>query len=301
MKQRLLSLLAVFVSTSAALAVTPAGVPEGYVVTPFGYYHSSCVRQLAEGDVLKSDELVIQHADGALDGMRACAYPHYTASGEAIAADAKDPSIEHSWIDGAYAETKTSYGGLITKWTVPPAPKSHDGQTIYFFPGLEDYDGVKTIIQPVLGWNAYYKNEWGIASWNCCTKGTVYVSTPQPAKAGDAILGGMYDNCKAGTLECSSWDVITEDVASHKTTKLTNTSNFKQTFNWGFATVLEVYNVVRCSDYPPTDRLTSSEIALYNDQFKQVSPNWVPFVFDKVTPQCGYGASGNETKITITY
>jgi hypothetical protein len=301
MKQNLLCLLVVFVSTSTALAVTPAGVPERYVVTPFGYYHSSCVQVLAEGDVLKPDELVIQHKDGSLDSMRACGYAHYTSGGTAVAPDAKDPSIKHAWIEDVFAKTNTSYGGLITEWKVPPTPKSNDGQTLYFFPGMEDDKDVKTIIQPVLGWNSNYKDAWEIASWNCCTKGTVFESTPVLVKSGDTILGAMYNNCKAGTLECTSWDVITEDATSHKQTELVKTSNFKQTFNWAFSNVLEVYNVVKCADLPPNDALTASDIALYTDGDVQIKdPAWFVTVAN-VTPKCGYGASGTAAKITITY
>src|ERR1035441_2122355 len=41
----------------------PATVPEGYVITPFGYFHPSCVQSLAKGERLLADGRV-QHADG---------------------------------------------------------------------------------------------------------------------------------------------------------------------------------------------------------------------------------------------
>jgi hypothetical protein len=301
MNYKLLSLLAVFASASTVLAATPTGVPEGYVVTPFGYYHASCVQQLAEGDILKPDELVIQHPDGNLDSVHACTYAHYTDTGEAVAADAKEPKIKHAWIEDVFAKTSTSYGALYTEWKVPPAPKSHDGQTVYFFPGFEDDKDVVTILQPVLGWNSAFVDTWNIASWNCCVKGTVFESTPIVVNPGDTILGAVYDNCKAGTLECNSWTVITKDVTSGKQTNLNHTSNFKQTFNWAFVNVLEVYSVVRCSDLPPNDALTARSIELFNDKFDQLnSPSWFLSVAS-VTPKCGYGAHGNETTQTITY
>jgi hypothetical protein len=301
MKQKLLCLLVVFVSASTARAVPLAGVPEGYVVTPFGYYHSSCVQVLGKGDILKPDELVVQHKDGSLDSMRACAYAHYTSGRTPVEPNAKEPSIAHAWIEDVFAQTNTSYGGLITEWKVPPTPKSNDGQTLYFFPGMEDDKDVKTIIQPVLGWNSNYKDAWEIASWNCCTQGTVFESTPLLVQPGDTILGTMHDKCKAGTLECSSWDVITDDVTSHQQTELVNTSSFKQTFNWAFSNVLEVYNVVKCSDLPPNNALTVSDIALYTDGFVQIkNPAWFVSVAN-VTPKCDYGGFVTETKTTITY
>ena len=60
----------------------PSTVPGEYVVTPFGYFHPTCVKQLAQGDVLKPDEGIIQHQDGNLDSIPACNYPHYDAKGK---------------------------------------------------------------------------------------------------------------------------------------------------------------------------------------------------------------------------
>ena len=134
----------------------PAGVPKGYVITPFGYFHPSCVHRLAEGDSFLGNGLTVQHTDGTLTTFPACDYPRFTASGEKIAADAKvqPPTISHSWIVAGNTTTSSSYGEGTATWTVPPAPTSSDGQTIYFFPGFQDYNGGTTIIQPVLGWNS---------------------------------------------------------------------------------------------------------------------------------------------------
>ncbi len=57
---------------------------------------------------------------------------------------------------------------VYSQWTVPPAPASNDGQTLYFFNGLEDINDVVSIIQPVLGWNGNGLSNWSIAAWNCC-------------------------------------------------------------------------------------------------------------------------------------
>jgi len=44
----------------------PAVAPQGYVITPFGYFHPSCVREVASGDTVLADGRV-QHADGTVD------------------------------------------------------------------------------------------------------------------------------------------------------------------------------------------------------------------------------------------
>ena len=46
-----------------------ATVPDGYVATPFGYFHHSCVRSLAKGEKLLPDGRV-QHADATRRRVR---------------------------------------------------------------------------------------------------------------------------------------------------------------------------------------------------------------------------------------
>lgn len=67
--------------TPAAGPNRPAAVPEGYVITPFGYFHPSCVRTLGASEKLLADGRV-RHADGTTDVSAAvCAYAHFTANG----------------------------------------------------------------------------------------------------------------------------------------------------------------------------------------------------------------------------
>ena len=79
-----------FLASTTAHAQAPAGpnrpseVPDGYVITPSGYFHPSCVRQLAEGETLLEGGRVLQHADGTAESVPVCAYPHYTARGEIL-------------------------------------------------------------------------------------------------------------------------------------------------------------------------------------------------------------------------
>src|ERR1700730_2616711 len=65
----------------------PASVPQGYVITPFGYFHPSCVNHLAQRDKLLPEQRVIQHPNGTTQPMPVCAYPHYRADGEAVMGD----------------------------------------------------------------------------------------------------------------------------------------------------------------------------------------------------------------------
>jgi hypothetical protein len=287
---------------TAAQALTPAGpkrpatVPAGYVITPFGYFHPSCVGHLAKGDVVRQDEKAIQHANGTSEDMHVCAYPHYKADGEKVTGDEKavdQPTISHAWVEYAGTTTTSSYGFMYAYWNVPPAPSTNDGQTVYLFNGLEDYSDVVTIIQPVLGWNSDYPSAWGIASWNCCVTGTAYEATPKPVNSGDLILGALFDTCAAGTKSCASWDIFTLDVTTGGESELINTSSFGQTFNWAFGGVLEVYNIAQCGDYPSNGSINFYDQGLYNDKFVELAkPAWkVTNLSSGLTPQCGYGGS----------
>jgi hypothetical protein len=279
----------------------PAGVPDGYVITPFGYFHPSCVRQLREGETLLADGRVIQHADGTIEDIPACDYPRYKANGEIVTAG--EPPTINGWVESANTTTTTSYGALTATWVVPPGPTSNNGQTLYFFPGLEDIDDVVSIIQPVLGWNADFGGAWGIASWNCCPRGITVESSPVSVNPGHEIRGIIRSACSAGTLSCSKWEVTSEDVTTGQSTKLSNTPSEGQTFNWAFAGVLEAYSVVQCSDYPSNGSLTFSDLALYDYNFDRISnPGWSPPNSSPgLTPQCGYGGSVAARQVTLDY
>lgn len=300
------------VGLSSAQALPPAGphrpmnVPENYVITPAGYFHPSCVVHLDKKDVLHRDEKTIEHANGRVDSIPVCQYAHFKPNGDVAADDGlhiKPPTISHAWVEYAGTTTSSSYGELGSDWNVPPAPSANNGQTIYLFPGLEDYNDVVTILQPVLGWNSDYASAWGIASWNCCVSGTVFEATPTRVNVGDKIAGYMWDNCASGTLTCTSWDVLTEDLTTGNYSELMGTSNQGQTFNWAFGGALEVYNVSQCSDYPANGSFSFYDLELYNDSFVEyANPGWTfSNASSGLTPQCGYGASISPATVTLDY
>jgi hypothetical protein len=268
---------------------------------------------MAKGDILHQDEKTIEHANGTIDKIPVCAYPHFKADGEKVIGDERavnPPTIGHAWVEYAGVTTTSAYGFLYGFWNVPPAPTNNDGQTLYYFNGLEDYNDVVSIIQPVLGWNSDYASAWGIASWNCCVNGEVNEATPTPVSSGDLIYGYMFDNCKAGTKTCSSWDIVTWDLTNRNFSEMLDTSNYGQTFNWAFGGVLEVYNIAQCGDYPngPADGYSGAgpaihfyDQALFNDKFKQIAnPAWKINVTSGLTPSCSYGGALPK-EVILTY
>lgn len=292
----------------------PAGVPPDFVITPFGYFHPSCVLQLKKGEYRKND--VLHHTDGSETQAPHCQYPHFSPSGARTSAagdanntllapnqqPAVEPEVGHSWIENAGVTTATAYGKEVTTWKVPPVPLMRDGQTIFFFPGFQDLGDPQTsILQPVIG--SYDGGQWTMASWNCCLAGTADQSTPIAINPGDTILGTSEMTCAAGTTQCATWNVITQDQTANQSTELTATPSDGQTFNWAFGGVLEVYNLDQCLDYPPNASLTFTS-QLYDSNLNLISsPAWVGSGAPASTlqPQCNYGVTTTPTQTTLQY
>jgi len=285
--------------TAAAADNRPAVVPQNFVITPFGYYHPSCINHLAQGDVLHTDEKAIARANGTREPIPMCGFPHFKADGTRVdgnePAGQDPPTISHAWVEYASITTSTSYGQIYSEWDVPPNPAKTDGQVVYLFNGMEDASDVVTIIQPVLGWNSDYANAWGIAAWNCCVNGQVNEGTPAKANPGDHLEGYTFMTCAKGTLTCSSWDIVIVDTQNGNFSQLIGTSNYGQTFNWAFGAVLEVYNITKCGDYPAPDYLGGvgfTNQSVLNNNFVSITPAWTVTNASKgLTPQCNYGGS----------
>ncbi len=281
----------------------PAQVPEEYIVTPFGYFHPSCVVHLAKDEELLEGGGAVQRADGTIYTVPACEYPQYTARGEMFVAGSgvKPPTIGHSWIVSGAVTVSGAFGKVLANWNVPSAPLSYHDQTVYFFPGLEDYTKDTAILQPVLGWNADFTKAWGIASWNCCPKGTADESSPVQVNTGDVIFGTVETTCSAGTQSCPKWNITTEDQTTGGSTTLPNTPSEGQIFDWAFGGVLEAYSIVQCSDYPPNAYLSFSP-TLYDSWFQLIdNPYWQENDWASgLTPQCDYGAQFSD-EVTLTF
>ena len=276
------------VSMHPSAGVTrPAEVPADYVITPFGYFHPSCVRTLTSGSTVLHDGRV-QHPDGTVEETaQSCAYPHYRVgpSGET------KPTI-NSWVEDIDTTSTSSYGELTSTFTVPTAPTTKASQTVYFFPGFQDTNASGSdisILQPVLTWTG--KGPWNISSWNCCLSGTADQSTPVNVNVGDTIYGTITSTCKSGSTSCATWNVLSEDKTTGKSTTLANTPSDGQTWNWGFGAVLESYSVTTCKDFPAAGTISFST-TLYNDSLVAItSPGWAGELDTTKSPQCSYSQS----------
>ncbi len=292
----------------------PANVPDGYVITPFGYFHPSCVQSLAKGERLLADGR-IQHADGtAEEKVAVCNFPRYTPAGipvNASTAQISPPQANRpggnasaaasGWIEQESITTGSatqSYGSLIAAWTVPPQPLANDGQTLFFFPGFEDINNTESILQPVLQW---FDRQWAIASWNCCLNNITTESPVVNVSPGDEIYGSITSTCPPGTLSCPTWNVLSLDFSTGESTTLSDTPSQGQRFNWAFAGVLEPYSVITCDDYPP-NRQTTFENETFDEYLHPIAnPRWGGSANTTQTPQCNYGVKATAHAATLSY
>ncbi|PMS19383.1 hypothetical protein C0Z18_13730 [Trinickia dabaoshanensis] len=292
----------------------PAGVPKGYVVTPFGFFHPSCVHAVGRGEVLLSDGR-IERADGTALPVRACAYPAYAAKGArlALTGSKQGPALSvpvpagalptaDGWLEASWFNEKAPFGGISANWLVPSAPSSDVGQVLYYFPGLEDYENVVTILQPVLGWNGFNDRAWTISSWNCCTSGNANYSSPEPVATGDTIAGTVSGAWAAGTV-CSTWNIATVDKTNGRQSALKQTSSFGQTFDWAFAGVVEVYGVSACDQYSRNGFVDFTAVSLLDVRDQRIGrPGWqASGLLQDSAPACNYGVTIAPASASLTF
>lgn len=259
-------------ATSAAPALThvraddaskPAAVPTDYVVTPFGYFHPSCVQALQTSEQLRADG-AIQRADGSIRRVEACAHAAFLRDGTLIEPNdeanrrVRQPSTYNGYLQLVSAVIGSGANKMTATMTVPGNPGSVAGQTDYFFPGLEDAQNVVTILQPVLGFNALGDNAWTIASWNCCKSGTTYVGNFVTVKPGDRIFGAMV------STGGQNWSIYAKDLTQSSLPLASlKTQSWGQSFDWIFAGALETYGVSNCSQFPSTGPIQFGNIKTY--------------------------------------
>ena len=192
----------------------PANVPEEYVITPFGYFHTSCLQSLSKGERLLADGRV-QHANGSVNARVAvCGYPHYLRSGMAAnTAKARSLPEINGWVESASITTGSptkSYGALIATWTVPSQPYRDDGQVLYLFP-----DSKTSMAR-----RASCSRSWaGIRVGGHCQLELLpeRIVTNSPAvgvSTGDKIYGSITNSCPPGTPACATWSVLSVDLST---------------------------------------------------------------------------------------
>jgi len=255
------------VSLSLIVSLAQCKTPAGYVQTPSGFRHRSCVHGVESGATVskgKNGELVVKHVNGSGYIIPACFYPPLTR--KVLSALKKTPNrlgdtgwIEYGSFDG------TNFNSFNGYWPVPNAPSTSDGQIVYIFTGLENQAGDE-IIQPVLQWGATPAgggDYWALSSWWVTSFGQALWSTLVNATDGDTIYGTMLMGAQG------SWTIVSNVQGGASTTLNVNNIDPQQ-----MATVtLECYSISTCTDYPSSKSTTFTGLTI-SDGGNTVPATW---------------------------
>jgi len=190
----------------------------------------------------------------------------------------KIPGLGSGWI--AYADWTNTTGRPVstftTTWTVPPAPSTSSGQTVFLFNGMQN---PTMIYQPVLQWGksaAGGGEYWAVASWYADGQGgSALHSTLVRANPGDVLVGIM--TLTGQSTQGFSYNCQFEEIA--------NTSlpiQDVQELTWCIET-LEAYGITKATDYPATTSTAFGFIALTTSTAPATDPAMVWTAVDSVT------------------
>lgn len=302
---------------SVALTVpeTPVGLTQedtGYVVTPAGRYHRSCVHELPMGaQVTKDGE--VRTPNGVINRLARCAFPIYRVP-RGLQRQIETPTV-NGYVERAYAwapdsgyEYATGYTGMSASWRVPQAPAtaySAPHKVYYAFPGLEPAD-FSNILQPVIQYGnngAFGGAYWVMSVWTCgstgwgCAHGNVV-----RIAAGDSIdasiTRGAYYSGGAGAFD---WILSMRDVTANTSSGFTWGMSAATLYNYGIGGAVEVYNLTTCNEFPAVGP-TFQSVKMHDGALNWWGPvpvTWYQSVQSNPTPNCGFGVTTGPETVAI--
>jgi len=270
-----------------ALITLASTINEDYVLVPSGrMVHKSCVHAIPDGATVVAN-LDRSHSIMADHGMNItfprCKFPAKSTRRMAAATFAgmyyQNPSVGIS----------TLYG----EWVVPPNPTGLDGQTLFYWNGVEDssYDAV---LQPVLQFGRSYAgggNDWEVACWYVDNSGTALFSTLLKVTAGDTILGNNVVQADG------TWAITGTSKTLGKSTSLKHKPTSGSLWDVPMQ-ILETYNIVNCvPDYPSGGTMTFNNIKV-TAKGKQITPKWQQLVQNANCGESAAAASATQTSVS---
>ncbi len=254
--------------------VVAAPAPTDLVITPGGPRPRSCVHLVEEGFALVNAQGELHMVDRE-QKIRARFDMREMRPRAGLAVS---PALGSGWItySGWVNTTGTPISSFATTWTVPRAPSTNHGQTIFLFNGIEPSD-YSHILQPVLQWGSSAAGGgayWSVASWYV-GGGNAFHTNLVAVNEGDVLVGVMTVVGESG----HSFNYVSSFQG------IANTSlpiNNNPELTWASET-LESYNVTTCSDYPATDTTPMTQV---NIRTGSTTPSLAWSVYNSVT-DCG--------------
>jgi len=266
----------------------------GYVRTPSGYRHSSCVHEV-EDDALVGADGTVTRTDGTSYVLPACnEKPLPTALAQAAT---------NGWVAASEWVSPTWIRKLTANFTVPAAPSSStSNQLLYFFPGLEPATSTGSpILQPVLQWGVGFAgggSYWAIASWDCHTApGPCTHTALTKVASGDKLHANITGSSCTSDGACT-WKISISDTTTNKTHSL-GSKKETEPFRFVQGAALEAYRVTKCSQYPADKKVEFTSIAIYDGNLARVTPTWDDRSYLLATGCTGVTSTATTT--TLTY
>jgi hypothetical protein len=286
----------------------PTNVPSTYAATPNGFFDPSCIVRVGVDETAHADG-TIHSAGGAVRTAPPCTKPRFDLAGNPMpigraGAGLAEPQAEpatayNGWVESYNTTSIGAVSFLSASWVVPATPSAgNQGQTIFFFNGLEGVPTVESILQPVI---AYENGTWSATSWNCCASGTTYTGNTISISPGDVIVGTVTGtDCTTSTGLCNTWLIQTLDQNTNQTSTL-QTASWGVALNWVFPAVMEVYGVSACNDFPASGQLTFSNQAYTTVSGSTGTSGSWGLSLGSVTPSCGYGGQNSGSNVTLDF
>lgn len=158
---------------------------------------------------------------------------------------------------GWWDSVSKSLTDFSTVWTVPPAPHTSSGQTVFVFNGIQNTGANYGILQPVLQWGpsaAGGGTYWAVASWYVTSGGHAFHSNLVRVNAGTKLEGVMKQTGVSGV----KYNYSSTFVGIAGTTLAV--SNIAL-LHWANET-LECYGLTKCSDLPATPDTAMKDIEI---------------------------------------
>jgi hypothetical protein len=142
-----------------------------------------------------------------------------------------------------------------TQWTVPPAPATSSGQTIFLFNGIQNTGTNYGILQPVLQWGSSAAGGgayWSVANWYVASGGQAFHTNLVRVNSGTVLHGVMTQTGASG----ANYNYNSEFQGLANTAlPVANIAPL----HWANET-LECYGLTKCSDLPATNDTAMSQI-----------------------------------------
>jgi hypothetical protein len=264
------------------------GGKSGLVLTPGGWRPKSQVHVLEPGHHISGKEgktRIVRTATGEVikDFGKTSKKNRFAGSAPGVKSSGTKPAFpDNAWIENSQWTNNSSNSGkpivyFKTKWVVPRAPRTKNGQVIFLFNGLQQTPSGPYILQPVLQWGvsaAGGGNYWSVTNWYVNGQGgSAVFGALAKVNPGDKLLGIMTLMSQSGNLFSYGSSFIGFPAASDLVVQDIDE------LAWACET-LECYGLTKCSDYPHARRTSFYDIQIKIGKSvslgKNAHLNWQP-------------------------